>query len=121
MARTVVPATPTGFPRRGVRSGFGVPLGALDGVPGDVPDLAVAGLGLAGEQVEGLVGGDVVVPDEDALRLVDDRPGFQGALQGGGQGGGAGGDAGGGHGDGGGAGGGGGPLPGGPVGRGGLG
>src|SRR3954447_10594112 len=66
--------------RRGFRSVLGVPLGALDGVPGDVPDLAVAGLGLAGEQVERLVGGDVVLPDEDALRLVDDRPGLQGAA-----------------------------------------
>src|SRR3954447_7442442 len=50
MSRAVVPARRT---CRGARLGLGVPLGALDGVPGDVSDLAVAGLGLAGEQQVG--------------------------------------------------------------------
>src|SRR5690242_5869170 len=57
-------------------------LDLVDEVGGDVPQLAVGVVGLLGQVVEGGVGGQSgAAGHEDALRLVDDRPGLQGVLQ----------------------------------------
>jgi hypothetical protein len=56
----------------------------LAGVHQSVGDVAQLGVGPAGhfdQRLEGLVGGQLVPLDEDALGLVDDRPGLQRELQ----------------------------------------